>query len=726
MGPRDGGVSLSEHMVPDLLEVPRGPALRIRDDHGLVHEDRDPEGMEGSLADVQVAIHVLLDDRRQAVIASEELTRIRDPPVRFPDSDGMSFPLEMLLDRGEPVAELRRRQEADPFRQEGLRGVDEGHRGQRGAGEIVEEDAVVPKVRHRGVAQVDDEVHGHLSDVAGTERRVRGDQAGHARLGLDLPSEFDGLRAQSDRELETDRPGGPAANHFDEAFRVAHGGISRCRPREKGVPSGLPFLRLPLDFDPPGSREFHAPLPEGNLGVGDVVLRRRDREDLHAWMDARRGTDRAAEGCSHPFRDSVRAGSRRDLVLAEHVVRIQSELQVVRVAGLLRDVPVRGDARRLEGDVADLALLLRDQMDLHGEVRPQIADVKLADPDLGDSAHVALLGIRLSADLPIHAAGLARHGGRRSKGRALFNSSRREPPLDLITGKPMRRTPRPRMMPSRFRLGLQESIKSVPDVGRPTMLLVKLGGSVLTDKARLRTARPAAIRRLAGELASVAQPLLIVHGAGSYGHILASRYRLSAGGSSSAKRTAAARVQADVRALNHIVVDALNRVGFASIPIPPAAVLSLDDGRVSTIDLTPFLEFSSMGFTPVTFGDVVRDLRRGFSVCSGDLMMVELARAFRPKRAVFAADVDGLFTADPKRRKHARLLDVVGPKDLAQIEFSAPRTDVTGSIEGKLHRMVEIADHVDECLIVNGNVKNRVRDALRGMRVVGTRIVRGP
>jgi isopentenyl phosphate kinase len=258
------------------------------------------------------------------------------------------------------------------------------------------------------------------------------------------------------------------------------------------------------------------------------------------------------------------------------------------------------------------------------------------------------------------------------------------------------------------------------------MLLVKLGGSVLTDKARLRTARPAAIRRLAGELASVAQPLLIVHGAGSYGHVLASRYRLNAGGSSSAKRNAAARVQADVRALNHLVVDVLNRVGFASVPIPPASVLSLDDGRVSTLDLTPFLEFSSMGFTPVTFGDVVRDLRRGFSVCSGDLMMVELARAFRPKRAVFAADVDGLFTADPKRRKLARLLDVVGPKDLAQIEFSAPRTDVTGSIEGKLRRMFEIADHVDECLIVNGNVKNRVRDALRGKPVVGTRIVRGP
>src|SRR5881397_2793629 len=202
------------------------------------------------------------------------------------------------------------------------------------------------------------------------------------------------------------------------------------------------------------------------------------------------------------------------------------------------------------------------------------------------------------------------------------------------------------------------------------MLLVKLGGSVVTEKAHLRTPRPAAIHRLARELASVRQPLLVVHGAGSYGHILASRHRLNEGGSRPARRAAAARVQADVRELNALVVGALNRTGLSAVPIPPSAVLSLDDGRVSTMNLTPFLEFASMEFTPVTFGDVVRDLRRGVSICSGDLMMLELARAFRPNRAVFAADVDGLFTADPKLRRSALLLESVGRKDLGQIEFS--------------------------------------------------------
>src|SRR5205823_836348 len=107
------------------------------------------------------------------------------------------------------------------------------------------------------------------------------------------------------------------------------------------------------------------------------------------------------------------------------------------------------------------------------------------------------------------------------------------------------------------------------------------------------------------------QPLLVVHGAGSFGHILASRHRLNEGGSTPAKRAAAARVQADVRDLDRLIVDALNAVRLAAAPIPPSAVLSLDDGSVSSMDLTPFLEFASMGFTPVTFGDVVRDVRRG-------------------------------------------------------------------------------------------------------------------
>src|SRR5437899_10908694 len=149
------------------------------------------------------------------------------------------------------------------------------------------------------------------------------------------------------------------------------------------------------------------------------------------------------------------------------------------------------------------------------------------------------------------------------------------------------------------------------------MLLVKLGGSVVTEKTHLRTPRPAAIRRLAGELASLREPLLIVHGAGSYGHILASRHRLSEGGSTPSRRLAAARGQADVRELDGLVVRALNRAGLAAVPIPPAAVLSVDAGRVSTMDLAAVLELASVEMTAGTSVDAVGDRHRGVLVRSG-------------------------------------------------------------------------------------------------------------
>src|SRR5207247_11460405 len=96
MGTRNRGMSLSKHMVPHLLEVPRRPALGVRDDHRLVDEDRDAERMEVSRADVEVAVDLLLDDCGRVVIATEELTGICDPSVRFPASDDMSFLLQVL------------------------------------------------------------------------------------------------------------------------------------------------------------------------------------------------------------------------------------------------------------------------------------------------------------------------------------------------------------------------------------------------------------------------------------------------------------------------------------------------------------------------------------------------------------------------------------------------------------------------------------------------------
>ena len=58
------------------------------------------------------------------------------------------------------------------------------------------------------------------------------------------------------------------------------------------------------------------------------------------------------------------------------------------------------------------------------------------------------------------------------------------------------------------------------------MIIVKLGGSIITDKAEYRKFRADTVDRLAGEIVSSGKQVIIVHGAGSFGHILAKEHSL--------------------------------------------------------------------------------------------------------------------------------------------------------------------------------------------------------
>ncbi len=138
------------------------------------------------------------------VVAAQELARVCDPPIGRAHVHLEPLLLEVLFDGGQPITELVGGDEPDPLREQRGRGLDEAEVREEWAPEVVEEHAVVPEVGHRRVADVDGEVHGHLRDVARSERRVRGHDARNARLRFDLLSELDGLRPEADGELEAD------------------------------------------------------------------------------------------------------------------------------------------------------------------------------------------------------------------------------------------------------------------------------------------------------------------------------------------------------------------------------------------------------------------------------------------------------------------------------------------------------------------------------------------
>ena len=257
------------------------------------------------------------------------------------------------------------------------------------------------------------------------------------------------------------------------------------------------------------------------------------------------------------------------------------------------------------------------------------------------------------------------------------------------------------------------------------MILVKLGGSVITDKGSYRTFREEAMTRLAGEMSRAHQDIVLVHGAGSFGHVLAKKHRLQEGFHSPAQISGMAKVMLDVRDLNLQVMKALDLAGLPAASIPPSACVTLENGELARIDLETFSNYLELGIMPVTFGDVALDSERRFGICSGDQLMLVLAKRLRPERIIFCADVDGVFTADPNQDPQARLIENVERKTLGSLPRTARHDDVTGSIYGKIERMLAMAAYSRTTMVINGTAPGRLEGALSGERVIGSYVSGG-
>lgn len=254
--------------------------------------------------------------------------------------------------------------------------------------------------------------------------------------------------------------------------------------------------------------------------------------------------------------------------------------------------------------------------------------------------------------------------------------------------------------------------------------LVKLGGSVLTDKGDAPVLREEVLARLAEELAPAATDgLVVVHGAGSFGHPQADRAFGGDLAGDVADALALAETHRLVTQLNLHLVEALHDQGVAAVTLPAHTLGRCRRGELVRFDTLPFDAALDAGLVPVTHGDVVPDTDRGFSVVSGDRLMVELAEDLRPRRALFVTDVDGLFDRDPRLHDDAERLDVVS--DPAQLDAGAASSgpDVTGGMGGKLDEMLQVARRT-ECRVLNGLVPGRLAEALKGGEVVGTRVER--
>jgi isopentenyl phosphate kinase len=262
---------------------------------------------------------------------------------------------------------------------------------------------------------------------------------------------------------------------------------------------------------------------------------------------------------------------------------------------------------------------------------------------------------------------------------------------------------------------------------KPTVL--KLGGSVITDKEKPLTPNLEAIERLADEIARAnVSSLIVVHGGGSFGHHIAKQYNLTAGYGDPVQVVGFSETHRAMTKLNSLVMEALISHNINAVVVQPSSCVVTKAGRIQSMERKPLKRMLNMGLVPVLYGDAVLDSEKGFAILSGDQLVSSLAINFGASRIIMGGDVDGLYTKDPKASKSARLVERVTLEELKfqkhEIEGSKA-TDVTGGMLGKIRELVPALEQNIQALLVNAIKPLRVYKALRGEEVTGTIIEKG-
>jgi isopentenyl phosphate kinase len=246
------------------------------------------------------------------------------------------------------------------------------------------------------------------------------------------------------------------------------------------------------------------------------------------------------------------------------------------------------------------------------------------------------------------------------------------------------------------------------------MILMKLGGSIITNKEKPLTPNRNSIRKIATSLKNVNEPLIIIHGGGSFGHYWSVKYDIHTKPERHGAKGVSV-VKNSMIELNSIVLESFSESGLKPYCLPPSDFMMGDKPLTNKVKEIP--KIAKAGLTPISYGDVMWHGKNKFYILSGDRIMGILSKLLHPRLAIFVTNVDGVYS-DMKSKK---ILNEITTEKPITSEVSM---DVTGGMSRKIKEAFNISKHGTDVFFVNGNIPKRITNAINGKSFEGT-IFRG-
>jgi len=257
-------------------------------------------------------------------------------------------------------------------------------------------------------------------------------------------------------------------------------------------------------------------------------------------------------------------------------------------------------------------------------------------------------------------------------------------------------------------------------------ILIKLGGSLITNKSEAKSFRRERVSRIARQVASLRAldqniPIVIGHGSGSFGHFEAKKYSTIDGVSSDEQRLRFARVGAVAAELSLLVQNEFLAAGLPTMRFQPSSILLSSSGRIKSFDGSALSLALDQRLIPLIHGDIALDERIGGTILSTESLFAHLVQPLRVGRVILLGEVEGVLD------HNGELISRITPASFAAVRSSLAGShgiDVTGGMLQKVETMIALIGERPslEVFIADGRVENVLVDLLVKRSQVGTLI----
>jgi isopentenyl phosphate kinase len=232
------------------------------------------------------------------------------------------------------------------------------------------------------------------------------------------------------------------------------------------------------------------------------------------------------------------------------------------------------------------------------------------------------------------------------------------------------------------------------------IILLKLGGSLITDKDKPYTPRLDKLSELAREIKTALDSnpgllLILGHGSGSFGHVAAKKHGTRDGVQTTEQWHGFTEVRFQAAELNRHVVQALLEAGIAALPFPPSASMVSKDRKVIHHNLEPIRRALDVHLLPVVQGDVAFDEMRGGTILSTEDVFAFLTEQFSPSRILLAGIEAGVWADFPERTQLVKEIQLSDYEKMRAGIGGSASTDVTGGMKAKVEEMLALVQKTD-------------------------------